>query len=66
MPSCRRVVLFGNAHELEALVPGIPLVYVSPPEWANISPKAEKIFLKRYADSLPTASDIAKIPVEYY
>lgn len=66
MPRCKRVVLFGSAYEFERLVPGIPLVYVSPPEWANISPKAEKIFLKRYADSFPTASDIGKIPVEYY
>lgn len=63
---CRRGVLFGNAHELEALMPDLPLVYVSPPEWADIPERTEKIFLKRYADSLPTASDISEIPVVYY
>ncbi len=64
--NCQRMILFGDAHELTAHMPDRPLVYVSPPEWAEISSKAEKIFLKRYADSLPFGFDSNKTPVEYY
>ena len=44
----------------------LPLVYVSPPEWAEIPLRTEKIFLKHYADSLPTTFDTNKIPVSSY
>lgn len=64
--NCQRMILFGDAHELTDQLPDKPLIYVSPPEWAEISSKAEKVFLKRYADSLPFSFDSSKTPVEYY
>ena len=62
----RRAILFGEAHELDAKLPDIPLIYVSPPEWAAFPERTEKIFLKRYADSDAIALNAGKAQVEYY
>lgn len=66
LAECNRAVLFGEAHELDVHVPELPLVYVSPPEWAVFPERTEKIFLKRFADSDSIALNAGKAQVEYY
>ena len=62
----RRAILFGEAHELDAKLPDIPLVYVSPSEWAVLPDRTEKVFLKRFADSDSIALNAGRAQVEYY
>lgn len=66
LPAYRRAILFGEAHELDAKLPDIPLVYVSPPEWVAFSDRTEKIFLKRFADPDSIAMNAGRAQVEYY
>jgi hypothetical protein len=61
-----RAILFGEAHELDAMLPDIPLVYVSPPDWAEFPDRTEKVFLKRFVDSDSIALNAGKAAIEYY
>ena len=61
-----RAILFGEAHEFAVRLPELPLVYVSPPEWADFPERTEKLFLKRFADSDTIAVNAGMKPVEYY